>query len=145
MPSTILPGGPFPVYDLDTEGNVVEIDTTDPLAFARVGGSLGTPRYRIAFTEHDDVSVSTVFIAFNLGGTAERPLVFETMVFKDGDEEETHRWATHQEALSGHENVIRRVFGQIPLKDSKEPQEVAEAEERPLPPTIWERILLEDS
>lgn len=35
------------------------------------------------------------------------PLIFETMVFRNGDGDETYRYSTIEEAIAGHEDVLR--------------------------------------
>jgi hypothetical protein len=52
--------------------------------------------------------VSTVWLGadHNFGGVG-APLIFETMVFGEGEaDEETHRWCTEAEAVAGHEQVV---------------------------------------
>jgi hypothetical protein len=61
---------------------------------------------RVALTVLDDVEVSTVFVGIDTSlSTAERPLVFETMLFVGGDATEHHRYATWEEAEAGHRKI----------------------------------------
>lgn len=65
---------------------------------------------RVAFTEVDDgVTVSTVWLgadhSFGFGGP---PIIFETMVFGGPLDEEQQRYATEEQALAGHEDMVKR-------------------------------------
>lgn len=65
---------------------------------------------RVALTVIGDTEVSTVFIGLDMShGRAPRPLVFETMVFVDGEATEHHRHATWEEAAAGHREVCADV------------------------------------
>lgn len=66
---------------------------------------------QIACTEFGDYVISTVFLGFP-HGTCERtnlPLLFETMVFKDGDDIYMQRFASHDEACAGHNEAVEYV------------------------------------
>ena len=55
--------------------------------------------------------ISTVFIGMNMGFGDTPPLIYETMVFKDGEwnEEYIDRYTTREEALAGHARAIEWV------------------------------------
>jgi len=64
---------------------------------------------QLAKDQVEDRLISTVFlgIATNWGG---KPLLFETMVFdQDGKPVEQQRYATRDEALRGHRDVVSRL------------------------------------
>lgn len=93
-------------YDL--EGHKVSYET-----WAKIFS--GNDRF-LAGTRIEDkgVKVSTVWIGLpwmleDQEGSA--PLIFETMVFEDGDQDSwddlaVFRWATREEALNGHAKVV---------------------------------------
>lgn len=64
---------------------------------------------RVAFDTVGGIDVSTVFLGLdhNFGGG--RPLLFETMTFGEGFEQEQQRYETWDEAVAGHAAVIERV------------------------------------
>lgn len=67
------------------------------------------PRRGLAFDDVGGVQVSTVFLVIdhNIGG--DRPVLFETMVFRGGRGELCERYCTRAEALAGHAEMVRRV------------------------------------
>ena|SRR6266516_420553 len=60
-------------------------------------------------TVRDGVEVSTVFLGLNHRFGDGPPLLFETMVFRDGQGEEMDRYSTWDEAVAGHEAMVTRV------------------------------------
>lgn len=61
----------------------------------------------IAQTQIDEaVGVSTVFMGLNFDGTAEEPLVFETMVFHHGARQWRQLHSSYNEALQRHETIV---------------------------------------
>ena len=78
-----------------------------PIDFWRWGELIGDREYAvIAKDDLDGVYVSTVWIGLSLALT-DPPLIFETMVFdQEGDDVETHRYATEAEARAGHERIV---------------------------------------
>jgi len=79
-------------------------------------GYLVESKRRILRQEYiGDYWISTVHIGIDHGWHSERPLIFETMVFKGGsperlgDDVETRRYSTWQEALAGHEELLNEV------------------------------------
>jgi hypothetical protein len=66
-------------------------------------------RRRVARTKVGDVLVSTVFLGLDHNWGDGPPVLFETMVF-DGDlDQEINRYPTWDEAVKGHEEMVRRV------------------------------------
>jgi hypothetical protein len=68
------------------------------------GCCMRDPRRIIGATGNDQIYVSTVFLGFDhgRGSDVEKPIVFETMVFR-GDEGEIYaRYSTWEEAEEGH-------------------------------------------
>jgi hypothetical protein len=64
---------------------------------------------RVALTEVNGKTVSTVFVGIDLGfGENEKPLVFETMTFGDGTGEEI-RTATWEEAEAAHQVAVEAI------------------------------------
>lgn len=65
---------------------------------------------RVARTVSEHFVVSTVYIGIDHNFAMEGPpLIFETMVFGGELEGEMDRYATEEEALRGHEEMVRRV------------------------------------
>lgn len=92
-------------YDL--EGNLVSYET-----WARIFA--GEDRFLLGTQiPEKGLKVSTVWIGLawmlevEEGG---RPLIFETMVFEDGDNDfddlGSWRWTSRQEALTGHQKIV---------------------------------------
>ncbi len=63
-----------------------------------------TGECRVAYTEIGDKSVSTVFLGYDTNFGEGVPMVYESLV---GDE--THRYATLQEAQSGHDELVEKL------------------------------------
>lgn len=73
-------------------------------------------RRQVAETFVGDVRVSTVFLGIDHGfGMTDEPLVFETMAFKENrssyDDLYCERYATWDEAIAGHEAMVKKVRG----------------------------------
>jgi hypothetical protein len=91
------------------DGEVIDTLTANRL--------LGDPDYkRVALTDitsTDDRAtrhrVSTVWLGLDHGHTDSGPVIFETMVFADGDadaDEWSRRYCTEKEALDGHSEIV---------------------------------------
>jgi len=85
-------GDPVPCNDLLTWGKWME-----------------TGERRIARTQIDDVSVSTVFLGLDHSFGGSTPILFETMVFGGPLDQEQERYATRKEAQAGHDKMVERV------------------------------------
>ncbi len=58
-----------------------------------------------------DIRVSTVFLGLDHNFADEGlPILFETMVFRDGDGEECERYSTWDEAEEGHKRMVEMVM-----------------------------------
>ena len=68
---------------------------------------------RVARTEvAPDIVVSTVFVGLGVGwspDSGDEPVVFETRVFTDYGELDGDRYTTWDQAIAGHEDVVRRM------------------------------------
>lgn len=53
-----------------------------------------------------DILVSTVFLGVD-HGWGSQPAIWETMAFKNGEEIRCNRYSTRDEALAGHERILR--------------------------------------
>lgn len=103
-------------YILDDDNNVVEVSTKsyDPTALTwGLWFEKNMDKKRVALTKTSGGHrVSTVFIGLNLEpwGDDGIPLVFETMVFTDEsfDEVYVRRYATWDEAVLGHKEVVNK-------------------------------------
>jgi len=65
-------------------------------------------------TVRDGVDVSTVFIGLDHQFGNGSPLLFETMVFRHGDGQDTDRYSTWDEAVNGHQRMVERVRDEQP-------------------------------
>lgn len=70
---------------------------------------------RVAESTVDDYWISTVWVGLDMGFSGP-PLIFETMVFWQGEGSEPHdldgemdRYSTEQQALAGHDQMVARV------------------------------------
>ena len=57
-------------------------------------------------TVRDGLDVSTVFLGLDHAFGDGPPLLFETMVFHDGDGREQDRYSTWDEAMAGHQRMV---------------------------------------
>jgi len=72
---------------------------------------LGNIDYKvIALREVGDTRISTVWLGLDHGWTAAPPLIFETMVFRNGDSIDMERYATEAEARLGHDRMVDKYF-----------------------------------
>jgi len=59
-------------------------------------------------TDFKDLFISTVWLGMDHGfGNHDRPIIFETMIFKGDEGELQRRWATEEEAVEGHDKIVR--------------------------------------
>lgn len=63
--------------------------------------------FSIARTKVGERDVSTVYLGMDHGFDGGPPILWETMVFPGG--EKCERYATHQEAVHGHDQICREV------------------------------------
>ena len=76
---------------------------------------LDSAERHVKLTEQDDVRVSTVFLGIDHSWDDDRPILFETMVFIDGDGGEMDRYATWDEAVEGHDRIVATVLAARPI------------------------------
>lgn len=60
---------------------------------------------RVARTKIGSCLISTVWLGIDHG--YEEPLIFETMVFPESEEQ--HRYTTEEEALAGHQRIVEEL------------------------------------
>lgn len=108
-----LAGNEAPLfYILDADKNIIPVRTTaEKMAYYRWYED--PDNRRVARTEQDGISVSTVFLgldhSFNKEGGL--PVVFESMVFGGPMDQSQDRYCTWDEAMKGHVELCRKVFG----------------------------------
>ncbi len=62
---------------------------------------------RIAETEMGQITVSTVFLGIDHRFSNKgKPILFESMVFKNSESIDEERYCTYEEAERGHENLV---------------------------------------
>lgn len=101
----------------DIEGNPVEFDLESPEGMEMMVKLWNKEYRRVAQDYVGDIHVSTVFLPIDHGWGEGPPILFETMVFGYGDDEEAiwegREWqwsyATKEEALVGHAKVLEAV------------------------------------
>lgn len=81
---------------------------------------------RVAKTEHDHVTVSTVHLVIDHGYGDGPPLIFETMIFGGQHADEQWRYSTREEAEDGHHRACEIAFN-VPV-DDRAPAVVSESE-----------------
>lgn len=64
---------------------------------------------RVARYEVEGCTVSTVFLGLDHGWGEGPPILFETMVFGGALDREMERYSTWDEAIEGHDRMVRRV------------------------------------
>lgn len=57
--------------------------------------------------------ISTIFLGINYNLFGDKPVVFETMIFKDEKSFCVKRWSTYQEAEDGHEEACEKVINEF--------------------------------
>lgn len=92
-------------YILDEAGNPVVCD--DLLTWAQW---MEENQPHIVAQTHlkGDVLVSTVFLGMDHSWGDGPPLLFETMVFHDGDGTDQYRYPTREDAWEGHRMAVQR-------------------------------------
>lgn len=107
-----LAGNEAPLfYILDADKNIIPVRTTaEKMAYYRWYEN--HQNRRVARTEHNNVSVSTVFLGVDHGLMEDGPpVVFESMVFGGPMDQHQDRYCTWDEAMKGHVELCRKVFG----------------------------------
>ncbi|KKM77691.1 hypothetical protein LCGC14_1367430 [marine sediment metagenome] len=84
------------------------IPTPEP-CILKWGAWFETADRRVAFDSNENYRVSTVFLALNHNFGDGPPILFETMVFKEGSshDEDCRRYATQEEAKKGHAELVK--------------------------------------
>lgn len=106
------------MYYMLGENNEVVV-TTDIVLW---GAWFETADKHVARSKILDHDVSTVFLGVDHSLGSGPPLLFETMIFEDGDMSGvfTRRYSTYAEALEGHEESIREFFNVVDLDGAVE-------------------------
>lgn len=73
---------------------------------------LATADRTIAKTVIDGRLVSTVFLGLDHSFSGGPPILFETMVFDNGDDDMMRRYATRAEAIGGHAETVEQLKAQ---------------------------------
>ncbi len=80
---------------------------TDPKKFFTLSGkALNDRKKRIRQKTVGPYWVSTVFLGLDHQFVGSLPILFETMIFKEGNEVWTHKCSTHRQALHLHQQAI---------------------------------------
>ena len=75
------------------------------------GKWMQTGERKVADDEHKCIRVSTVFLGLDHSFGEGEPILFETMVFSDGDGGgDCERYKTWEEAEEGHKRICEKTF-----------------------------------
>lgn len=85
---------------------------------------------RVARTGDDDHFVSTVFLGIDHGFGEGPPLIFETMAFLNGEEQDMTRSSTWAEAERQHRDMCIKVLGYDPSSELGDQKPKPEAKHR---------------
>jgi hypothetical protein len=69
-------------------------------------------RRRVGLDKIGDVTVATVFLCLDHNILGDEPVLFETMVYGDGEWTDQERYSTWAEAVTGHARVVARVHAE---------------------------------
>ena len=91
---------------LDELNHTIE---TDPFTWGKWSRRL--ENRRVAYSEiNSEMHVSTVFIGIDHRHYGDGPpILFETMVFENGEGTDTYRYASWDDAKTGHDALVRRL------------------------------------
>jgi len=90
-----------------------------PVSLEEWGNWFGKADRKIKVTKVGYITVSTVFLGLDHNFSRKGPpLIFETMTFGDY-EERCHRYATWDEAVQGHKEIVSMVQGIVNVKVSR--------------------------
>ena len=91
-------------YILDKEKNIIPADLMEWATFFETNDRI------VKQEEIDGKFISTVFLGLNHDFSGRgKPLIFETMIFKDGKEVYLNRYSTWKEAEEGHAEAVEWV------------------------------------
>lgn len=96
-------------YILDDAKNVVKVNSLlESMRWQKKQKS-----FHVADTTIKNIRVSTVFLGIDTALLTPKaknaPAVFETMVFKENNENETYRYATWEDAEKGHHKIVNKI------------------------------------
>jgi hypothetical protein len=132
-PDDDFPGAPH-MYVLGGDDGRTPVPCRDVRAWGRWYEAVGEGR-RVAIDDlGGGLTVSTVFLGLDHGFGGRRPLLFETMVFRErgGDfpeGDETWRYATWGEAERGHRSVVTRMRSVLAARGREQRARAARQEE----------------
>lgn len=107
MTNQLLPG----LYILDDDNNAVECSSIEEHS---TWCSNNHHRFRVDETLHGDWKVSTVFLRYDHSLTGAPPLLFETMLFWEGEGQrdrdfEMERCSTWEQAVEQHQRMVSSI------------------------------------
>lgn len=78
---------------------------------------------RVASTEKDGITVSTVFLGVDHNWGEGPPVLFETMIFGGPENEYQERYCTWEEAEEGHKRAVELAFGaEVTTEETPKPK-----------------------
>jgi hypothetical protein len=93
-------------YILDDNDNPIEVE--DAVIWGKWFQENSAKR-RVAYEVLTDCNVSTVFLGLDYSFGEGTPMLFETMVFGGKFDGEVERYSTREEALAGHEEMVKKI------------------------------------
>jgi hypothetical protein len=79
----------------------------------------GLEKRKVDFTKVGKVEISTAFLVIDHNYGIGRPVLFETMVFKDNKPIYSARYCTRKDAEAGHLETVTRYSGALGKKKRK--------------------------
>jgi hypothetical protein len=92
------------IYTLDAEGNPILCE--DAVAWGE--WMRDEAARRVALDEDDSLAVSTVFLGMDHSWGGGPPVLWETMVFRDGEEVDVQRHSSLVDAQDGHKEMVAK-------------------------------------
>lgn len=99
-------------YTLDVQGNAVpmEADPNDPMGLVLSwSNEFDNPLRQVGYDQVGDAEISTVFLGLDYGYGDGPPQVWETAVFLGDNVTISARYASREQALEGHREIVAQV------------------------------------
>jgi hypothetical protein len=100
----------------DRQGNPLDSATANTLLADNDYKRIGLTRIRSATDPDTDYLVSTVWLGVNYNFMGNPPILFETMAFGGGEEQDQTqwRWSTEAQAHAGHQEIVLLIAATVP-------------------------------
>jgi hypothetical protein len=102
-------------YILEGKIPVLEPDLLTWARWMEDPASSETLSRRVALDQLGQIEISTVFLGIDHQWREGPPILFETMVFENGEAGDCARYSTWEEAEDGHREIVERIRASIDL------------------------------